>query len=107
MLRASEGLGPEIVNAGIDTALKRETTLSQARINDPPIQPPAPPPSNIMLRTWRMGEKMGKKSIFLEIFACKCLNFLKFSNVNWIFAQKPKKLPLGFFISFRIINDFQ
>ena len=35
----------------------------QAWINDPSNQPQAPQ-SNILLRTWKMGEKMGKKSIF-------------------------------------------
>ena len=44
----------------------------KARINDPPNQPQAPPQSNILLRTWKMGEKRGKNQFFIDaIFVCK------------------------------------
>ena len=59
-------------------------------------------------RSWNIGEKMGKKINFeLRSSYVNFKMFSKISNLNWFFAQTHKILPLGFLISFRIMNDFQ
>ena len=47
-----------------------------------------PPQSNLLLKTWNIGEKMGKKINFPLRF--EYVNFKivsKISNLNWFFAQ--------------------
>ena len=59
-------------------------------------------------KSWKMGEKMGKKINFPLRFLY--INFKIFStnfNSHWFIAQTLKDLALGFLISFRIIKDFQ
>ena len=50
---------------------------------------------------------MGKINFPLRFAYVTLKVFSEFSNLNWLFAQTRKNLPLGFKFSFRIIKDFQ
>ena len=59
-------------------------------------------------KSWKMGEKIGKKINFHCDF---CMQILKFSQkfliLNGFSSKTRKNLQLGFLISFWIIKDFQ
>ena len=69
--------------------------------------PPQSNIPNILLKHWKMGEKMGEKSILHWDFCMLILKFSQKFQITWFITQTRKNLPLGFLISFRIINDFQ